>query len=56
MMAKEARKLVTLECTECKSRNYHTEKRLKGQGVISRLEFEKYCPKDRKRTVHKETK
>jgi large subunit ribosomal protein L33 len=55
-MAKEARKLVTLECTVCKSRNYHTEKRLKGMGVIARLEFEKYCPHDRKKTVHKETK
>jgi large subunit ribosomal protein L33 len=55
-MAKEARKLVALECTECKSRNYHTEKRLKGQDVIARLEFSKYCPHDRKRTIHKESK
>jgi len=55
-MAKEARKLVTLECAECKARNYHTEKRLKGQNVIKRIELEKYCPQDKKRTVHKETK
>lgn len=55
-MAKEARKLVTLECAVCKNRNYQTEKRLKGQGVIARLEFIKYCPHDRKRTTHKESK
>ena len=42
-MAKEARKLVTLECEKCKARNYHTEKRLKGQDVIKRIELVKYC-------------
>ena len=55
-MAKEARKLVTLECSVCKSRNYHTEKRLKGMNVIKRIELEKYCPTERKKTLHKETK
>ena len=55
-MAKEARKLVALECSECKLRNYHTEKRLKGQDVIKRLEMEKYCSNCKKRTLHKETK
>jgi large subunit ribosomal protein L33 len=55
-MAKEARKLVTLECSDCKARNYHTEKRLKGQDVIKRLEMSKYCKQCKKQTVHKETK
>jgi large subunit ribosomal protein L33 len=55
-MAKEARKLVTLECADCKARNYHTEKRLKGQDVIKRIELVKYCKVDKKRTAHKETK
>ena len=55
-MAKEARKLVTLECSECKNRGYHTEKRLKGQDVIKRIELVKYCKMDKKRTLHKETK
>ncbi|MEI7792008.1 MAG: 50S ribosomal protein L33 [Candidatus Berkelbacteria bacterium] len=55
-MAKEARKLVTLECSVCKNRNYHTDKRTKGQDVIKRLEFEKYCKCCKKRTTHKETK
>ncbi len=55
-MAKDARKLVTLECTECKARNYHTEKRMKGMNVIKRIELEKYCKQERKKTLHKETK
>jgi len=55
-MAKEARKLVTLECSECKNRNYHTEKRLKGQNVIKRIELVKFCRHDNKKTLHKETK
>ena len=55
-MAKDARKLVTLECSECKGRNYHTDKRMKGQDVIKRIELEKYCPHCKKRTLHKETK
>jgi ribosomal protein L33 len=55
-MAKEARKLVTLECEKCKARNYHTEKRLKGQDVIKRIELVKYCKVEKARTLHKETK
>ena len=55
-MAKDARQIVTLECADCKNRNYQTEKRLKGQDVVKRLEFKKYCKHCKKRTVHKETK
>lgn len=55
-MAKDARQLVTLECSQCKARNYHTEKRLKGQNVIKKIELVKYCKEEQKRTVHKETK
>jgi large subunit ribosomal protein L33 len=55
-MAKDARKLVTLECEVCKSRNYHTEKRLKGQDVIKRIELSKYCKTCKKKTAHKESK
>jgi large subunit ribosomal protein L33 len=55
-MAKDARKLVTLECSECKERNYHTDKRVKGQDVIKRIELVKYCARCKKRTNHKETK
>jgi len=55
-MAKDARQLVALECADCKSRGYHTEKRLKGQDVIKRLEFMKYCKVCKKHTAHKESK
>ena len=48
------RELVTLQCTECKRRNYTTtrNKRL----TPDRLEMKKYCRFDRKRTVHKEVR
>ena len=55
-MAKDARELVTLECSECKARNHHTEKRLKGMNIIKRIELKKYCPICKKQTLHKETK
>jgi large subunit ribosomal protein L33 len=45
---------VTLACTDCKSRNYTTEKNKKNNP--ERLEFKKYCPKCKKQTVHRETK
>ena len=45
---------ITLECTECKQRNYDTmkEKRLHPD----RMETKKYCKFCRKHTLHKETK
>ncbi len=43
-----------LECTECKRRNYSTMKNKKN--TTERVEVKKYCPFDRKHTVHKETK
>ena len=48
------RDLVILECTECKRRNYTTTRNKRTQP--NRLEKTKFCPFDRKRTVHKETK
>jgi len=45
------REYVTLECTECGRRNYRTQKETRGSG---RLEIKKYCPHDRRHTVHKE--
>ncbi len=48
------RELVTLACAECKRRNYMTTKnKSKQQG---RLEVNKFCPHERKRTPHKEVK
>ncbi len=49
-----ARDIITLACTECKRRNYTTTKNKKIS--TGRLERKKYCPHDRKHTVHRETK
>ncbi|MGD8305391.1 MAG: 50S ribosomal protein L33 [Ignavibacteria bacterium] len=48
------REIITLECTECKRRNYTTTKNKRLHP--GRVEFKKYCRWDRKHTVHKETK
>ena len=52
MAAKGAREPITLECTECKRRNYMTQKNKN----TDRLEIAKYCKFCGKRTTHKETK
>lgn len=54
MAKKENRLVVTLECTECKNRNYSSEKNKKND--TARLELKKYCPHDRRHTLHRETK
>ncbi|NLF21966.1 MAG: 50S ribosomal protein L33 [Lentisphaerae bacterium] len=43
-----------LACSECKSRNYTTTRNKRT--MTNRLEIVKFCPADRKRTLHKETK
>jgi large subunit ribosomal protein L33 len=48
------REIVTLQCTECKDRNYSTTKNKKT--TPDRLEFHKFCRKCRKHTGHKEIK
>jgi len=48
------RNAVTLACTECKNRNYQTNKNKKNDP--DRLEFNKYCKFCKKQTLHKETK
>ncbi|MCI6609368.1 MAG: 50S ribosomal protein L33 [Ezakiella sp.] len=45
---------ITLECTECKQRNYVTSKNKKN--TTDRVEIKKYCKFCKKHTVHKETK
>jgi large subunit ribosomal protein L33 len=52
MAKKENRIVVTLSCTECKERNYTTEKNRKNDS--GRLSLEKYCPRCRKHTTHRE--
>lgn len=45
---------ITLECTECKHRNYSTSKNKKK--TTERIELKKYCSTCKEHTVHKETK
>ena len=49
-----ARELITLACTDCKRRNYVNSRNKKTK--TERLELKKYCPTERKHTVHRETK
>lgn len=48
------REIITLECTDCKGRNYSTTKNKKGGS--ERLQLKKYCRKCRHHTLHKEVK
>ncbi len=54
IMAAPKRKIITLECTECKERNYSTMKNTTNNS--ERIEINKFCPRCNKRTKHKETK
>ncbi|MCD6376927.1 MAG: 50S ribosomal protein L33 [Caldisericaceae bacterium] len=48
------RDIITLECTQCKSRNYTTTKNKRKHS--GRIEYKKYCPRCNARTMHKETR
>ena len=48
------REMVTLQCTECKEKNYTTTKNRKT--TTDRLEFKKFCPRCRKHQAHREVK
>ena len=54
MAKSEKRVKITLECTECKERNYSTMKSKVNDR--ERLEMKKYCSRDRRHTNHKETR
>jgi len=54
MAKSDVRVIVTLECTECKHRNYSTQKNKREHK--DRLELKKYCPNDRRHTLHRETR
>lgn len=45
---------VTLACTECGERNYITKKNKRNNP--ERIEMKKYCSRDNKSTLHRETK
>ena len=50
-----SRALITLVCTECKERNYHSQKNKRN--TTDRIELVKFCKKPicRKRTLHRES-
>jgi large subunit ribosomal protein L33 len=54
MAKKDVRAIVTLECTECRERNYTTEKSRRNDP--GRIEMKKYCPRCRTHRLHRETK
>jgi len=51
---KDVRPVIILACNDCKERSYVTEKNRRNDP--NRLEFNKYCPRCRKHTLHRETK
>jgi large subunit ribosomal protein L33 len=53
-MAAGHRIIVSLECTECKRRNYSTMKNRRN--TPEKINLKKYCRFCRKHTEHKETK
>ena len=54
-MAKvENRPVIQMACTECKERTYATRKSKKNDP--NRIELMKYCPRDRRHTLHREAK
>jgi large subunit ribosomal protein L33 len=54
MAKKKVRVVITLACTECKERNYMTQKNRRNDS--QRLELNKYCPRCRSHKRHRETK
>ena len=53
-MAGGSRDIVILACSECKRRNYTTTRNKKKKQT--KIQLKKYCPFDRKHTMHKEAK
>jgi large subunit ribosomal protein L33 len=54
MAKKETRVVIHMACTECKERNYTTEK--SKRNTQERLELQKYCKRCKKHTLHREAK
>ncbi len=50
----EARIVIDLACTECKSRNYSTQKNKKND--TGRMELDKFCPRCRAHKLHREVR
>ena len=54
MAKKEDRQIIHLACTECRERNYTSEKNRRNDS--SRLELRKFCPRCRNHRLHRETR
>ncbi len=53
-MAKaKAREYVWLQCTECNDLNYRTPVKVSGGEALKKLDRSKFCPRERKHTMHK---
>ncbi len=52
--ATDVRPKITLACVECKERNYITRKNRRNDP--DRIELRKFCPRDGRHTVHRETR
>jgi large subunit ribosomal protein L33 len=52
--ATDVRPKITLACTVCKERNYITRKNRRNDP--DRIELKKFCPRDGRHTVHRETR
>jgi large subunit ribosomal protein L33 len=51
---KDIRPAITMACTECKERNYLSQKNRRNDP--GRMELKKYCPRCRVHRVHRETR
>ena len=54
MAKKENRQIIHLACTECRERTYTTQKNRRNDS--DRIELKKFCPRDRRHTIHRETR
>ena len=54
MAKKGDREHITLACTQCRSRTYHSTKNKRNDA--DRIELRKYCPRCRVHQAHRETR
>ncbi|MDP9351361.1 MAG: 50S ribosomal protein L33 [Chloroflexota bacterium] len=54
MAKKGDRTMITLACTECRDRNYTSEKNKRND--TARMELKKFCPRCRVQQLHRETR
>ena len=54
MAKKDVRMVIYLACTDCKERNYTSQKNKRNDP--GRIELKKFCPRCRRHTIHREAK